>query len=284
MIPKNELEFYKRQGVRTKVRLGTFDGFPKDVYAISKIIQHLLIHPAHLYLYNIKMPEKRINDGKRRNLQDSLSQIRKFGNKPLTEYREPKDRVVNTCRQYAMFMCSVLREQGIPARCRCGFAIYFRSGWFMDHWICEYWDKKKKRWIRVDAQIDDIQALELHINREVIDFTNLPKDAFFPAGILWKLYRQGLVDGNLCGYPHIKGETGAWYIRGNMLRDFFALNKTEYLYQEVSKLMDKDYNPNREELLLLDESADLTINIDENFNKFLDFSKDREKHLKPKNN
>jgi len=53
-----------------------------------------------------------------------------------------------------------------------------------------------------------------------------------------------------------------------MLRDFFALNKTEYTYSETSKLMKKDYTPNNDELLLLDEIASLTINIDNQFEEY----------------
>jgi hypothetical protein len=275
------LDFYKTQGIRTKVRKGTFDDFPESIADICKTIQYLLIHPAHLYLFGLKMPRERINDKCKSTIQESLDQVKKFKNKPLIEYREPSDRVVNTCRQYAMFMCSVLRERGIPARCRCGFATYFSNGWFEDHWICEYWNKKENKWIRVDAQIDDIQILECHIDRENINFTNLPKEAFFTAGVLWKLYRQGLVGGELCGYSVEEGQNGAWYIRGNMLRDFFALNKVEYRYQELTELMDRDYKPDEKELLLLDEIADLTINIDKRFDEFISFHKNN-KHLNPK--
>jgi hypothetical protein len=34
----------------------------------------------------------------------------------------------------------MLREAGIPARARAGFAGYFTDGFFDDHWVVEVWD------------------------------------------------------------------------------------------------------------------------------------------------
>ena len=107
-----------------------------------------------------------------------------------------------------MLLCSILREQGIPARTRCGFATYFQGGWFEDHWICEYWNYQEKRWMRVDSQIDDIKLVSLSIDRNKINFFDLPKGVFFPAGVLWKLYRDGFVEGKVEGFLSEKDEFG----------------------------------------------------------------------------
>ena len=65
-----------------------------------------------------------------------------------------------------------------------------------------------------------------------------------------------------------------------MLRDFFALNKIEYSYHELSKFMDAHYTPNKEDLSLLDKVADLTIQPDEYFEELLKFYK-QHKELRP---
>jgi len=78
-----------------------------------------------------------------------------------------------------------------------------------------------------------------------------------------------------------EGEFGERYIRGNMLRDFFALNKIEYNYQELSKFMDKEYTPNKADLLLLDKVADLTVQPDEHFDELLTFY-EQHKELRPR--
>jgi len=47
--------------------------------------------------------------------------------------------------------------------------------------------------------------------------------------------------------------------------------------------MDRNYIPNKEELILLDKIADLTININDNFNEFIQFCKNnKEINIKEK--
>jgi hypothetical protein len=43
----------------------------------------------------------------------------------LTVERAPEDRVVGTCRHFAIMVCALLRHQSIPSRLRCGSATYF---------------------------------------------------------------------------------------------------------------------------------------------------------------
>lgn len=269
MISNKELEFYKQQGPRTIVKKGVFDDFPDDIDKITRIIRGLLIHPSTIKpLRNLDLPKSRIQKERGfKTVQQILDRANKLDPSPLIIPREPKKRVVAICKHFSMLLCSILREKGIPARTRCGFATYFQGGWFEDHWICEYWNKKQKRWVRVDSQIDDLQAVAYHIDREEIDFLDLPKGVFFPAGVLWKLYREGFIDGRLAGFSDVNGASGGWYVRGNMLRDFFALNEIEYLYSEEDDLMSSNYKPNRRDLKLLDEIARLTVNADENFEK-----------------
>ena len=55
--------------------------------------------------------------------------------------RDADQRVVGTCRHFAVLSCALLRYRGIPARARCGFATYFQKGQGLDHWVTEYWDE-----------------------------------------------------------------------------------------------------------------------------------------------
>jgi len=282
MVSKTELNFYKNQGVRTKVSKGTFDSFPNNILKICKIIQGLLIHPIPLKeLYNLKLPQSRINDRKLRTIQEVIEKAKILDNSPLHITRNPKKRVVSICRIYSMLLCSILREKGISARARCGFATYFLGGWFEDHWICEYWNEKQKRWIRVDSQIDDIQIVAYHLDRTKINFLDLPKGVFFPAGVLWKLYRDGFVEGKVEGFSREPKGFGEWYIRGNMLRDFFALNEIEYFYSEEDILMEKNQKLTKKELQLLDKIAEYTSKPDINFTKLRKLYHDN-KNLIPK--
>lgn len=239
-----------------------------------------MIHPVDLKLYGLNFPEERIKSRRSRSVQEILDRIRSINSEPLIVPREPRDRVVGICRNFAMFFCSVLREKGIPARCRCGFATYLSNGWFEDHWICEYWNEKQQSWIRVDPMMGEAQMKNCGIKKEETDPLNLPGESFFCGAAVWKLYRQGLVSGRLCGFFFEEGEYGEWYIRGNMLRDFFALNKIEYTYQERSKLMSRDYEPSGKDLIFLDKIADLTLKADEKFTELKDFFEKMEKRKK----
>ncbi|HED37913.1 MAG TPA: hypothetical protein ENI76_06685 [Ignavibacteria bacterium] len=282
MITKKELDFYKKQGIRTKVKEGVFDSFPEEIPKLCRIIQGLLIHPDIIKeLYNLNLPQSRMNDRKLKTVQELLDKARKLDNYPLFVSRDPQKRVVAICKHFSMLLCSILREKGIPARSRCGFATYFQGGWFEDHWICEYWDTARKRWIRVDSQIDDIQAVAYHVDRNRINFFDLPRGVFFPAGVLWKLYRDGFVEGKVEGYSLEPDLFGEWYIRGNLLRDFFSLNEIEYLYSEEDLLMDKNRKLNNKELRLLDKIAEYTSKPDINFRKLRELYKDN-KDLTPK--
>lgn len=282
MATKKELDYYRNQGIRTKVEKGIFDLFPDDISKLCRIIQGLLIHPETLKeLYNLNLPKSRINERNIKTIKELLDKAKKLDPSSLIISREPKKRVVAICKHFAMFLCSIFREKGIPARTRCGFATYFQNGWFEDHWVCEYWNLKEKRWVRVDSQIDDIQAVAYHINRKNINFLDLPKGVFFPAGVLWKLYRDGFVGGKVEGFSSERDEFGEWYIRGNMLRDFFALNEIEYLYSEEDLLMDKNRKLNKNELILLDKIAEYTSKPDINFDKLRELYKNN-KNLIPK--
>lgn len=251
----NELKFYRKQGKRTRIKKGTFNKFPDDLKKVCKIIQGLLVHPDSIEHYGLDLTAGRVQDRYIKTVQAIVNRLQQIENKDLMLSRLPKNRILNNCRHFAMFFCSVLREKGIPARCRCGFATYLETNWFEDHWICEFYDKDKKEWKRVDPMID-----KLHIemcNIKGFNQLDLAVKDFYTGGGLWVLYRQGKINPGLCGFSLEEGESGEWYIRGNLLRDFFALNKMEYTYQELSKLMDRNYKPSEEELELLDRIATL---------------------------
>ncbi len=61
----------------------------------------------------------------------------------------------------------------IQANLNAGVKYYQRHGVmtdpgkYEDHWVCEYWNPDEERFVRVDAQIDDVQqgALEIDFDR-----------------------------------------------------------------------------------------------------------------------
>ena len=107
---------------------------------------------------------------------------------------------------------AMLRAQGIPARARCGFGVYFEKGKYLDHWVTEYWNEEKKLWVLFDAQIDDRQR---ELFRVEFDTADVPRDQFVVAGDAWSLCRDGKTDPSAFG---ILDMHGLWFIAGNLVR------------------------------------------------------------------
>jgi hypothetical protein len=64
---------------------------------------------------------------------------------------------------------------------RCGFATYFNRRW-VDHWVCEYWDKQSRQWRLSDPQIDGVLKDRCRIE---FDPKDVPRQAFLTAGQAW---------------------------------------------------------------------------------------------------
>jgi hypothetical protein len=124
-------------------------------------------------------------------------------------------------------LCSILRHQGIPARARCGFGTYFLPDHLEDHWVCEYWNEEKNRWVLVDAQLDQYQCKELNVK---FDPNDVPRDQFIVAGEAWQMARNGVIEPDQCG---IFEWHGWWFIWGNVIRDLLSFNKIELLPWDI---------------------------------------------------
>jgi hypothetical protein len=146
---------------------------------------------------------------------------------PLPVARAVDKRLVGVCRHFTVLLVAMLRAQGVSARARCGFGSYFAPGCFYDHWVCEYWHGAEARWIRVDAQLDEVQRKVLKIDFDVFD---VPHDRFVIAGDAWAQCRTGKTDPTKFGIFDLRG---LWFIAGNLVRDVAALNNMEMLPWDV---------------------------------------------------
>ena len=155
--------------------------------------------------------------------------------------------------------------QGIPARARCGFGVYFLPEHFEDHWVCEYWDSQTSRWVLVDAQLDVFQQSVLDIQFDPLD---VPRDQFIVAGRAWHMCREERADPEQFGIMDMKGW---WFIWGNVVRDFLALNKIEILPWDheldiFTHQLDDPFPDDQKEVAFYDQIADLTLVPDKYFN------------------
>lgn len=194
---------------------------PSDISTLCRIVGHLLIHSDWLTEYGLADCD--FESVSRETLPASvrLSNIARADPRSLLLAREPRARSVGTCRDYAVMLCSILRNQGSIARVRCGFASYFVPGRWEDHWVCERWIPDERRWARADAQMD---AVLRHHLRMTFDPTDLPPAAFLTAGEAWLKCRSGQSDPESFGHGIVGGW---WFMHVNVVRDHLALNHRE---------------------------------------------------------
>lgn len=141
---------------------------------------------------------------------------------PLDRPRSLDQRVVGTCRHFAVLSCAFLRARGIPARARCGFATYFVPDRAVDHWITEHFSFTDDRWVRVDSEII---GLDLGLVARPDD---LAPGEFLTGGEAWRRCRDGASDPMSFGV-HGTENWGIGEVIGNAIRDLAALHKVEML-------------------------------------------------------
>jgi hypothetical protein len=230
--------------------LTSLDAIPAA--ALEPVTGHPLdmCFPAHSLVIQpsdarpIGMPEERFAENQMRPARAIVQTLLALDPAPLNVRREPEKRVIGTCRHFALLSCALLRYRGIPARVRCGFATYFQPNQALDHWITEYWDSKRGRWVRVDSEILG-QSVLLHPE-------DLHPDEFLTGGEAWTAFRRGDVDASQFGVYGTEN-WGPGEIRGNAVKDLAALNKVEMLpwdeWGRMTEAYKGDTGPDYDELL-----------------------------------
>jgi hypothetical protein len=190
---------------------------------------------------------------------DLLAEIVARDPRPLEVARAPAGRLPGNCRHFTVLMTAMLRAHGTPARARCGFGGYFGTPMFEDHWVCEYWDAGRQRWLLVDAQVDDVQRGWFPID---FDLTDVPRDQFLIGGEAWRRIRSGEADPESFGLSLLK-EAGDWWVAANLMRDGAALLNTELLPWDLWGAMPGPERPIGDDLAaLFDRLAPLTQDPD----------------------
>lgn len=233
---------------------------PRDIAALCASVQGLLIHrDIAPWLYDLKLSSEERDIANTRAVEAMVTQIRTRNPQPLQHARAPRERMPGVCWHFASLTAAILREQGVPARARCGFGAYFTPGHFEDHWVAEYWNAAECRWVLVDAQLDSVQRKTWRID---FDPTDVPRDQFILAGDAWQQCRAGRADPELFGLTHIH-EQGLWWIAMNLVRDLAALNRLEMLPWDVWGVMPYPIHTLADQnAALLDRVAALTLSND----------------------
>ncbi len=178
-----------------------------DPLAICFPVHGLFIQPSDAE--PLGMPSERFATNQIRPAATLVAELLALDPSPLTVAREPDNRVVGTCRHFAVLSCALLRYRGIPARVRCGFATYFQPNQGLDHWITEYRDDNADRWVRIDSEILG-QTVLTHPE-------DLAPGEFLTGSEAWTAFRKGEIDAATFGV-YGSENWGAAEIRGNAVK------------------------------------------------------------------
>lgn len=226
-MDKKILDHYKEYGLFTYPGLYEeyLKSLPDDVQEIGKLLRNNFLHRTTLQAGNTgtnadlkygdmtTMPWWRQAEDD--NLTTTTSIIAEFfrrDQRGLTKERKVEDKLVLTCRFVSIFMASILKSKGIPARVRSGFAAYF-EGWesnAWDHWITEYWKESEKRWITIDV--------DGSWHKTGFNMYDIPKGKFNYSSDAWLDVRQGKKDGKY--FRNAGGFSGLNPIAWELFYDF----------------------------------------------------------------
>ncbi|QOZ48773.1 transglutaminase [Bradyrhizobium sp. CCBAU 53340] len=200
---------------------GLISDLPLDIPALCRILHGLLIHEAWIERQGFDPATFAGQSRATLPVSKRLDQLLAIDPRPLAVARPGESRALATCRDFALMLCAVLRQRGVPARVRCGFGTYFTGHPYHDHWVCEYWARGEQRWVLVDAELDDAHRTLLAFDFEP---TDVPRTAFITGIEAWQRCRSGAMDPGQLGHGTT---TGLFFARVNLARDLLALAKNE---------------------------------------------------------
>jgi hypothetical protein len=193
------------------------DPLPADPAALPEIVGGLVLHPL------FAAAGTPAAEASLRSIPEILEAVFARDDRPLSRARAPEKRVIGTCRNYALLACAILRQHGMPARLRVGFADYFTPDFWEQHWVCEHHDGRA--WRLLDAELNAEVRGRFGI---LFDPADVPRDRFVTAGPAWRALRGGGLDPACVGVS-VFGLTGLWFAAGCLFSDLAALTMEEMM-------------------------------------------------------
>ena len=233
------------------------DAVPGDLGSMREAITPLVFH----YMGGGDWAENGIAQDRRPEIDlryaDAMwSRIAELSPKPLGSARPPHERMVGCCRDFTLLFVSLLRQKGIPARSRVGFANYFFADWNVDHVVAEVWDAAGERWRLIDPELGPTHVDPT--DGATLDALDLPRDRFIVGPDAWLRCREGGEDAErylvspFLEIPELRG----WpYLLHNLVHDLAALNKHEMILWDDWGISAEWESISDEQLGLLDETA-----------------------------
>jgi len=200
-----------------------YKNLPDSLPELCSLITSQFIHPyVELPQYRDQIPKERWNESlKYPTVNSVLKGLLSYDSRGFVKDRKPEDRLILGCRNNAIFLASILKYRGTPARVRYGHVTYLIPDFHASHTICEVWNNNEKRWMLVDPSTGMID-----FSREKFDFSN---DA-------WLKMQKEELDPKLYGFP---GKySGLVSIVGKVCPDLASILGTEYTVYQYAPILD----------------------------------------------
>lgn len=203
-------------------------GVPADPLSLHRAVDRVLVH----YRAGSDVTEEQMLDVDSRQVATILAIAADRAAGPLALGAETgvdqSTKVGGCCRDFTVLATAILRENGIPARSRVGFAGYFPSenpAFHHDHVVVERWDAEQARWARFDAELDP-EGFAF----DVADIPTGPDAPFLTASEAWMAWRRGELDAELYGVdPSLPHLGGAAMLQRYVILELAHLMKVETL-------------------------------------------------------
>ncbi len=280
--------FYKQTSLYTD--LGLYKNFmknlPDDINELCILQRKQIIHPVVFDIPNIrkqsncfwgdmtKVPITRL-DYEDDLFPTAISMISELLRKDKTYSvnRKAEDKIHVTCRGEAILLAATLKAKGYSARVRSGFAPYIKyDGVSYDHWITEYYDEIKQRWVLVDA---DEHCPDHEMG---FDLNDIPRNKFIFGAEAYLGMRTGKYKTEEIYYASDPATLGLKASIRGLFYDFHSLMNDEIIFLHLPKyIQDKNFELDEEEYIELDNLAELLLEPDKNFDKILDIWNNKSK-------
>lgn len=289
------LDFYTKTSLYTD--LGLYSDFakklPNDIGKLCLLQRSQIIHPFDLSDEKMKNDSNSFYGDMTKISPTSLKYendlyptaismlaelLRKDKNYSIN--RRIEDKIHVCCREQAILLASILKAKGVPTRVRSGFTTYcnLSNSEAADHWITEYYDTNKDKWILVDADMyfDKETLKEYSIDFNLLD---IPHDKFIFGAEAYLGLRKGKYKDNEIYYASNPRTTGIKAALHGLFYDYHSLMNNEIIFLHLPKyILDKNLELNEEELKELDDLATLMLEPDTNFEKLQEIWKDNLKY------
>ena len=280
-MKKEILDFYRKTSLYTD--LGLYKEFCKnltdDINELCILQRKQIIHPNafedidirkkvdNVYGDMTQVPITRLNyeDDLFPTAISMISELLRKNNNYNTE-RKAESKIHITCRGQAILLASILKAKGYSARVRSGFAPYIKyDGVAYDHWITEYYDESKNKWVLVDAD-------EHCFKREgKINLNDIDRDEFIFGAEAYIGMRNNKYKTDEIYYASNPATLGLKASLRGLFYDFHCLMNDEIIFLHLPKyIQDKKLELTEEEYKELDNLATLLLNPNENFEKILE--------------